>query len=190
MQIHIRLPAEVGPSQRPLPPALATIGANEAVIIELQGSIEIEGEKLGEFIGNLDVTNIVRTCPGAFTLEEISRHNVPTMRVITRNKHVPSFSTSVFTNTLLISIQEKPTLKIAHHLLEGRLVKLQKPLAVLLRNDGADPVSFDMVAIVKQKLVFSKRPVPIVGASAVGLSASSGDGKEGGVKRRKLDRPI
>jgi len=143
MQIHIRLPAEVGPSQRPLPPALATIGANEAVIIELQGSIEIEGEKLGEFIGNLDVTNI-----------------------------------------------EKPTLKIAHHLLEGRLVKLQKPLAVLLRNDGADPVSFDMVAIVKQKLVFSKRPVPIVGASAVGLSASSGDGKEGGVKRRKLDRPI
>ena len=60
MQIQIRLPAEVGPSSDPLPPALAKISANETVIIELQGSIEIEGEKSGELIGNLDVTNIVR----------------------------------------------------------------------------------------------------------------------------------
>jgi len=136
MQIQIRLPAEVGPSRHPLPPAFAKISANETVIIELQGSIQIEGDKSGELIGNIDVTNI-----------------------------------------------EKPTLKIAHHLLEGKLVKLQKPLAVLLRNDGADPVSFDMVAIVNQKLVFSKRPVPIVGASAVPLFSSSGDGNE---KRRKI----
>src|SRR5258706_2796482 len=59
MQIQIRLPAEVGPSLDPLPPALAKISANETVIIELQGSIQIEGEKSGELIGNLDVTNIV-----------------------------------------------------------------------------------------------------------------------------------
>ena len=63
MQIQIRLPAEVGPSSDPLPPALAKISANETVIIELQGSIEIEGEKSGELIGNLDVTNIVRFLP-------------------------------------------------------------------------------------------------------------------------------
>ena len=60
MQIQIRLPDEVGPSSDPLPPALAKISANETVIIELQGSIEMEGEKSGELIGNLDVTNIVR----------------------------------------------------------------------------------------------------------------------------------
>ena len=60
MQIQIRLPAEVDPSPHPLPPALAKISANETVVIELQGSIEIQGEKSGEFIGNLDVTNIVR----------------------------------------------------------------------------------------------------------------------------------
>ena len=63
MQIQIRLPAEVGPSSDPLPLALAKISANETVIIELQGSIEIEGEKSGELIGNLDVTNIVRFLP-------------------------------------------------------------------------------------------------------------------------------
>ena len=42
-------------------------------------------------------------------------------------------------------------LKIAHHLLERKLVKLEKPLVVLSGNDSADPVSFDMVAIVKQR---------------------------------------
>ena len=59
MQIQIRLPAEVGPNSDPLPPALAKISANETVIIELQGTIDIEREKSGELIGNLDVTNIV-----------------------------------------------------------------------------------------------------------------------------------
>ena len=38
-------------------------------------------------------------------------------------------------------IQERPTLKIAaHRLLEGKLVELQKSLAILLCNDGADPL--------------------------------------------------
>ena len=45
MQIQIRLPAEVGPRSDPLPPVLAKISANETLVIELQGSIEIEGEK-------------------------------------------------------------------------------------------------------------------------------------------------
>ena len=83
-------------------------------------------------------------------------------------------------------IEEKPTLRIAYHPLEGKLVKPQKPLAVLLRNEGADPVRFDMVAIVKQRLFFSKRPVPIVGASAVVSFSSSGDGNEVAAKRRKI----
>jgi hypothetical protein len=75
MQIQIRLPAEVGPSQNPLPPALAKIGANETVLIELQGSIKIEGEKSGELIGNLDVTNIVRIFSDGFTPQSILRRS-------------------------------------------------------------------------------------------------------------------
>ena len=81
MQIQIRLPAEVGPSLDPLPPALAKISANETVIIELQGSIEIEGEKPGELIGNLDVTNIVRIFYDAFPLRSILRNPIFAMRV-------------------------------------------------------------------------------------------------------------
>ena len=77
---------------------------------------------------------------------------------------------------------------IGHHLLEGKLVNLPKPLAVLHRNDpppGGDGAqtrpgeamevdeprdagakSWDVVAIVKRKMVFSKRPMPVVGKPA------------------------
>ena len=82
---------------------------------------------------------------------------------------------------------------IGHHLLEGKLVNLAKPLAVLhrarseahseeaamevdesfeARSSSAETKSWDIVAVVKKKLVFSKRPMPIVGktASAAPLS--------------------
>lgn len=78
---------------------------------------------------------------------------------------------------------KKPTLRIGHHLLEGQIVSLTKPFAVLLRSSplnareplqahgedaddqsqlGTQDVSYDVAAIVKKKIVFSKRPVPIV----------------------------
>lgn len=83
---------------------------------------------------------------------------------------------------------------IGHHLLEGKLVNLPKPLAVLHRNDpplGGDGAqtrpgeamevdeprdagskSWDVVAIVKRKMVFSKRPMPVVGSSGKSSSAA------------------
>ena len=106
----------------------------------------------------------------------------------------------------LLVWQDKPTLTIGHHLLEGKLANLPKPLAVLYRNApppsahaqhvlesskvgssspvkslptktddeqeletaDADNGSFDVVAIVRRKIVFAKRPVPIVGTVHVG----------------------
>lgn len=98
-------------------------------------------------------------------------------------------------------LQGKPTLRIGYHLLEGTIVSLAKPLAVLQRvptpsrsqippppqpdedismhcgDDGGEELTASTVAavvatsytirtLVRKKIVFSKRPTPIVGASA------------------------
>jgi chromosome transmission fidelity protein 8 len=74
---------------------------------------------------------------------------------------------------------------IGHHLLEGKIVTLAKPLAVIHRvgptKDGPESdnmdedqdaetmtkptTRWDMLAIVKKKIVFAKRPMPIVGSA-------------------------
>ncbi|CCA68902.1 hypothetical protein PIIN_02762 [Serendipita indica DSM 11827] len=118
MIIPVRLPSQVPSPDHALPPAVASIGFNELVLLELQGSIEIEGDYAGETIGMLDM-----------------------------------------------SIESKPTLRIGHHLLEGKLTGLPKPLAVLKSNKTAEPdneVSFDIVSIIRKKIVFSKRPSPVM----------------------------
>jgi len=94
----------------------------------------------------------------------------------------------------------KPTIAIGHHLLEGKIVSLPKPLGVIHRStlppvlsqnaheqdptegDGVDrreakgsdagTSRWDMVAVVKKKIVFSKRPMPIVGKAAAVMGTS------------------
>ena len=79
---------------------------------------------------------------------------------------------------------------IGHNLLEGKLVNLPKPLAVLHRptlekSSGEDEdelmgegegdqvkraAEWNVVAVVKRKMVFAKRPMPLVGKIPVGPS--------------------
>lgn len=96
--------------------------------------------------------------------------------------------------------QNKSTLLIGHHLLEGKITNIAKPLAVLLRSktashvtlsageipqdendedeillhhgqEGQQPIStadveWNMIALIKRKIVFSKRPMPVVNLNA------------------------
>ncbi|KAI9622550.1 hypothetical protein KEM48_007167 [Puccinia striiformis f. sp. tritici PST-130] len=80
-----------------------------------------------------------------------------------------------------MSNPEKPVLRIGNHELEGKCMKLAKPLAVLRRQElaqkkypgidesenqaGGTKVTtnrFDIVDIIERKIIFSKRPQPIV----------------------------
>ncbi|KAI5122925.1 hypothetical protein M0805_007603 [Coniferiporia weirii] len=127
MIIPINLPAHVPKSENKFPPQLAKLGSEEVVLIELQGSIEVEGSQWGQPIGRL------------------------------------KFDEN----------DSKPTMLIGHNLLEGKIVNLPKPLAVLFKKDidvsgagedskGGATCEYDMVAVVKRKILFSKRPMPIV----------------------------
>eukprot|EP00911_Craspedida_sp_UC1_P001403 UC1_evm6s1056 len=62
-----------------------------------------------------------------------------------------------------------PELLIGHHQLKGKIVKLEKPYGVLQKNtaprgeDGSPgEVSYEVLAYIKRKLIFSARPKPLV----------------------------
>jgi len=137
-----------------LPVQLTKLGNDELVLIELQGSLDVECTDSSERDGQM---------VGTFRLDEGS---------------------------------SKPTLAIGHHLLEGKIVSLPKPFGVIQRSTtpsappqnvhNHDPgdamcgigseegsLRWDMVAIVKKKIVFSKRPMPIVGTAAIAVGSSS-----------------
>ncbi|PIL36333.1 hypothetical protein GSI_00021 [Ganoderma sinense ZZ0214-1] len=138
--INIDLPGPSTPRRPHLPSQLVQFGTDELVLIELQGVLEVEGNRDGQLVGQLEVD----------------------------------------------SATKKPTLMIGYHKLEGKLVNLNKPLAVLHRHDSqpknednedaamevdgsedrvggaSEAKSWDMIAIVKRKMVFSKRPMPVV----------------------------
>ncbi|KAI0303596.1 hypothetical protein B0F90DRAFT_1301569 [Multifurca ochricompacta] len=189
MLIPLTLPtAAPSPNAQTFPPALAQLGPSEYFLIELQGELEVSGDKREQVVGCL-------------TIDDDGKG--------------------------------KPTLRVGHHLLEGKIVNLPKPLAVLQRvrtplplsqppetvadwdrdqdgdvemrhnDDGsvrgenlakaavaetkvvtsvAEPeaavvgvnwtTSYAIRTLVRKKIVFSKRPTPIVGLSAKTLAAA------------------
>ena len=44
-----------GHSRRTLPPQLVQFGSDELVLIELQGTLDVEGEMEGQFVGKLKI---------------------------------------------------------------------------------------------------------------------------------------
>ncbi|KAF8440453.1 Ctf8-domain-containing protein [Boletus edulis BED1] len=139
-----------------LAPSIANLGHDGLFLIELQGMLDVQGcestSKDGQLIGTLNTADM-----------------------------------------------GKPTLVIGHHLLEGKVVTLSKPLGVLhkhvhARNDGpsavhpdvsededednheceaqkkekdeSKQVRWDVIAVVKKKMVFSKRPMPTIAKPA------------------------
>jgi len=148
------IPINVGSSSAisgaSLPPQLAQFGTDELVLIEMQGTLESDNDKAGQTVGKL-------------TIDEKTK---------------------------------KSTLLIGHHLLEGKLVNLPKPLAILHRpprpplDEDEDEASaednierdwsgakkeqrgWDVVAVVKRKMIFSKRPMPVVASTPLALGGS------------------
>ncbi|KAG6334639.1 hypothetical protein ID866_4450 [Astraeus odoratus] len=135
--ITIPRPGQFSPR---LPPQLAKLGHDELCLIELQGTLDVEGteaaNKDGQLIGKLNTSDM-----------------------------------------------NKPTLTIGHHLLEGKVANLPKPLGVLHKRDSSPPAGDDhpadssvgiewaVIAVVKKKIVFSKRPMPIAAKPASTASA-------------------
>ncbi|KAF8312535.1 hypothetical protein DL93DRAFT_2059925 [Clavulina sp. PMI_390] len=160
MIIPLNHPDPTQAKKPPLPPQLVKLtGSEDILLVELQGSLVTTGESAGQRVGILAID--------------------------------PS--------------SNKPTLRIGNHLLEGTIQNLSKPLGVIVKSassgDGpglriprvrarademdSSTTSYDIVAVVKKKIVFSKRPIPIVpshlrgiGSVSVNASTAGGGGEE------------
>lgn len=186
-------------ASRPLPPPLVTlIGSADVLLLELQGALTAHGDSAGELIGilaldthtqaRITIQSLPCTSPNVLSLDFLFLyyfHRVGPNHLILAN-HLPNSC-----------IRQKPTLRIGHHLLQGTIVTLPKPCALIARSrpvlishstpssdhpfteaedqaemdvdnpstEEPESVNYDILAIVRKKLVFAKRPIPIVPSS-------------------------
>lgn len=55
VNVDLQVPGPSAPPRRQLPPQLVQFGAEGLILVELQGALEVEGNKDGQLVGKLRV---------------------------------------------------------------------------------------------------------------------------------------
>ena len=83
MIIPLTLPPRSSPNgaEPALPSALARLGSSEFFLLELQGELDVSGDKHGQLVGRLTIDDTndgkVRICPATPSLTQHNRHSRP-----------------------------------------------------------------------------------------------------------------
>jgi chromosome transmission fidelity protein 8 len=69
MILPLTLPPQPSPDAPVLPPALARLGSSELFLLELQGELQVSGDKHGQLVGRLSIDEDGKVRPeSAFSL--------------------------------------------------------------------------------------------------------------------------
>ncbi len=63
MIVPLTLPSGPSAGARTLPPALAQLGSSELFLLELQGNLEVSGDKRGQVVGHLTIDDNGKVSP-------------------------------------------------------------------------------------------------------------------------------
>ncbi|KAL5634719.1 hypothetical protein ACGC1H_002680 [Rhizoctonia solani] len=77
-----------------------------------------------------------------------------------------------FVGVLGLDDSDKVTLRIGVHHLEGKIASLPKPLGILTKHKSDAGTTYEITEIVTKKIIFTKRPTPIVGRTGPVLQAN------------------
>lgn len=120
------------------------------MLLELQGEVEARsgGALPGSLLGDLHYTRQARRPP-----------------LTPRRGDTPPPGRSQPSAPVCTPPQGVPVLVVGHHVLYGKVVPLEKPFAVLVKEAAgpAEPhVRYAVTALIKTKLLFKTRPKPII----------------------------
>eukprot|EP00037_Helgoeca_nana_P027107 m.308557 g.308557 ORF g.308557 m.308557 type:complete len:125 (+) comp27409_c0_seq1:149-523(+) len=79
--------------------------------------------------------------------------------------------------TLTCDGKGPPILAVGHHELQGKVVELKRPVAILVKGEKAEEVeggtsravSYDVTAVIRKKIIFMIRPKALMDAASKGL---------------------
>jgi len=158
MLIPITLPSSSSPSPK-LPPGLVKISHDEIILIELQGSLEVElnhpSERNGKLVGKLEIdekTSKPTLLIGHHLLEgKIAA--LPKPYAILVRSGIPDRNTADQMHTEDV---DDEAMLVDSHSLDPEFSRAE-PIA-----EGSS-AGWTIAGIVRKKIIFSKRPMPVIG---------------------------
>ncbi|KAF4564020.1 hypothetical protein EYR36_003269 [Pleurotus pulmonarius] len=154
-----------------LPAGLAKISHDEVVLIELQGALEVEttkpGERDGKVVGRLTIDEVtVRRFPTSHTTGLTSKRVLINLHRVTLNAMASLFDVATLAKPLAVIHRARHPQETSPDAMDCDQNIDQGQMGAEFDDDvetgRTGNHQWEIIAVVKKKILFSNRPMPIV----------------------------